>query len=406
MKKKYWKWGLLILLAALLLPVFSVSADEKAGTETQESGSTDEEKDIMTKDEFNDIQSQTEDKVLKEIDVKGIDKVLKEIFPDKKVRFGDVLAALLDDGETISPKLIGDFVTDSLFYVVKSNKTAMMYLLLIVIVAAVFSNFSSVFQNRQIADISFYIVYILLITACLHTFTQTVDVVSTGIENIVTFMRVLGPAYFICMAISTGSVSAVAFYNIVLFLIYLVELVILHFLLPLIHVYLMMRVLNFLAEEDYLSKFAELLELLVGWSLKTLLACITGISVVQGLLSPAVDSVKRSAFTKGVEVIPGIGDAIGGVTEVILGTAVLVKNGIGLAGALICVGICIIPILNMGMLTIMYKLMAALIQPISDKRIVEALASVGNGYQMLLKVVFTTAVLFLLTIAVAAVFTS
>ena len=54
----------------------------------------------------------------------------------------------------------------------------------------------------------------------------------------------------------------------------------------------------------------------------------------------------------------------------------------------------------------MYKLMAALIQPISDKRIVEALASVGNGYQMLLKVVFTTAVLFLLTIAVAAVFTS
>ena len=82
------------------------------------------------------------------------------------------------------------------------------------------------------------------------------------------------------------------------------------------------------------------------------------------------------------------------------------KNGIGLAGALICVGICIIPILNMGMLTIMYKLMAALIQPISDKRIVEALASVGNGYQMLLKVVFTTAVLFLLTIAVAAVFTS
>ena len=335
MKKKYWKWGLLILLAALLLPVFPVSADEKAGTETQEGGSTDEEKDIMTKDEFNDIQSQTEDKVLKEVDVKGIDKVLKEIFPDKKVRFGDVLAALLDDGETISPKLIGDFVTDSLFYVVKSNKTAMMYLLLIVIVAAVFSNFSSVFQNRQIADISFYIVYILLITACLHTFTQTVDVVSTGIENIVTFMRVLGPAYFICMAISTGSVSAVAFYNIVLFLIYLVELVILHFLLPLIHVYLMMRVLNFLAEEDYLSKFAELLELLVGWSLKTLLACITGISVVQGLLSPAVDSVKRSAFTKGVEVIPGIGDAIGGVTEVILGTAVLVKNGIGLAGALV-----------------------------------------------------------------------
>lgn len=407
MKRKKWKWALFLLLALLLVPPLLVTADEKEGTET--SGSAEDRdtgKETLTEEELNDIQSQTEDKVLEDIDLKEIDKVLKDIFPDTRVSFGDVLSALMDEKGTISPELIGDFLTDSLFYVVKSNKTAMTYLLLIVIVAAVFSNFSSVFQNRQIADISFYIVYILLITACLHTFAQTVDTVSASLENLVVFMQVLGPAYFICMAVSTGSVSAVAFYNIVLVLIYLVELVILHFLLPLIHVYLMMRILNFLADEDYLTKFSELLELLVGWSLKTLLACITGISIVQGLLSPAVDSVKRSAFTKGVEVIPGIGDAIGGVTEVVLGTAVLVKNGIGMAGALICAGICIIPIMNMGILTLMYKLMAALVQPISDKRIVEALASVGTGYQMLLKVVFTTGVLFLLTIAVAAVFTS
>ena len=43
----------------------------------------------------------------------------------------------------------------------------------------------------------------------------------------------------------------------------------------------------------------------------------------------AMDTVKRSALTRGTEAIPGIGDAIGGVTEVIFASAVLVKNGIG-----------------------------------------------------------------------------
>ena len=262
------------------------------------------------------------------------------------------------------------------------------------------------FQSRQIAQTGFYVVYILLITACLYTFQQTVVSVSESLENLNVFMRVLGPAYFMSMAVATGSTSSIAFYSLVLFLIYLVELLILNVMLPLIHVYLMIRVLNFLSDEEYLSKLAELLDTVIAWSLKTMLACVTGISLVQGVLSPAVDTVKRSAFTKGAEMIPGIGDVLGGVTEVILGTAVLIKNGIGMAGVLIVAGICLIPILNMGALTLMYKGLAALIQPISDKRIVEAISSVGDGYHMLLRVVFTTGVLFLITIGVAAAATS
>ena len=145
-------------------------------------------------------------------------------------------------------------------------------------------------------------------------------------------MSVLAPAYFICMALAVGSISSIAFYNLVLLLIFLVEMVILHFLLPLIHVCLMVRVLNFLSDEEYLSKFAELLQTIVGWGLKTLLALITGAGIVQGILNPSMDAVKRSAFTKGAEMVPGIGDIFGGVTDVVLGTAVLIKNGIGMAG--------------------------------------------------------------------------
>jgi stage III sporulation protein AE len=90
------------------------------------------------------------------------------------------------------------------------------------------------------------------------------------------------------------------------------------------------------------------------------------------------------------------------VTDVVLGAAVLIKNGIGVAGAIVLVGICIVPIVQMIIMSLMYKLAAALVQPVSDRRITGCISSVSEGYELLVKVIFTMAVLFLLTIAVVA----
>ncbi|MDU7710155.1 MAG: stage III sporulation protein AE, partial [Clostridium sp.] len=200
--------------------------------------------------------------------------------------------------------------------------------------------------------------------------------------------------------------SSLIFYNIVLFLIYVVEVLILRFLLPVINIYIMVQVLNYLAGEEYLSQFAELLSKMVTWILKTLVTCVIGINVIQGMLAPAIDALKRSALTKTAEAIPGIGNAIGGVTDVVLGTAVLIKNGIGMAGAAVMIAICAIPIVQMALMTLMYKLTAALVQPVSDKRITGCISSVSQGYELLMKVVFSTGLLFLLTIAVVTASTS
>ena len=183
------------------------------------------------------------------------------------------------------------------------------------------------------------------------------------------------------------------------------EILISKILLPIIHVYMMVRVLNFLSAEEYLSKCAELIEMIVNWSLKSLLACIVGLNLIQGMISPAIDTVKRSTLTRSAEAIPGIGDAIGGMTEVVLGTAVLVKNGIGVTGALICIALCVGPLVQIGCITLLYKLAAAVIQPVSDKRIVGCVETIGEGCRLLMRLVFTTGMLFLLTVAIVAAVT-
>ena len=111
-------------------------------------------------------------------------------------------------------------------------------------------------------------------------------------------------------------------------------------------------------------------------------------------------------MTKAVEAVPGIGSLFGGVTDVLLGTAVLIKNGIGMAGAVILILICSVPVIQMAAMTFLYKFAAAMVQPVSDKRITGCIRSVSEGYRLMLKVLYTTLILFLITIAVVAASTN
>ena len=352
------------------------------------------------------VESGAESKLFSEFDLSEIDNSLQKIFPEEKMDFKSLVTSLIEGDGKNAGELIREFISDQFAYEFRYNRQNLAYMLLIAVIAAIFTNFSNAFQNRQVSEISFYVLYILLITMCLNAFRIAMSGIEGHLETLLDFMRVLCPSYFLAVAIASGSSSSLIFYNIVLFLIYVVEVLILRFLLPVINIYIMVQVLNYLAGEEYLSQFAELLSKMVTWILKTLVTCVIGINVIQGMLAPAIDALKRSALTKTAEAIPGIGNAIGGVTDVVLGTAVLIKNGIGMAGAAVMIAICAIPIVQMALMTLMYKLTAALVQPVSDKRITGCISSVSQGYELLMKVVFSTGLLFLLTIAVVTASTS
>lgn len=355
--------------------------------------------------DYNEAGNLAGEKILSEFDFSIIDDKLQELFPDEKMSFQEMIKQFIETKGTKAGKIISNFLSEQISYEFKHNKKNLVYILLLAIIAAIFTNFSNAFQNKQVSEISFYVLYLLLLTLCLNSFKIAVAGVSEKLELILEFMQVLCPTYFLAVSITTGSASSIMFYNIVLFLIYLVEMLVLNFLIPLVNIYIMIQVMNYLSGEDYLSQLSELIKNLVSWILKSLLTCVVGINVIQGMLAPAIDTIKRSAITKTAEAIPGVGKVLGGVTDMVLATAVLIRNGIGVTGAGILLAICAVPILQMFVIMFLYKTIAAFVQPISDKRITSCISSVSEGYELLGKIMFVTAMLFLITIAILTVTT-
>ncbi len=329
-----------------------------------------------------------------------VDHMLEEIFPEEKIKFSE-LVSKITEGEEVWETL-WEFLGQQITYEFQNARRSLIQILLIVLVAAVFHNFSEVFQSQQVAEIGFYVLYMIFVTICIGTFHTLLGTVGEGVTKLLNFFRALGPVYFMGVAITTGSATSIAFYNILLFIIYLADLLIKNMLLPLVQMFFVFRILNEMSKEEYLSKFGDLIQMLIKWILRGFLAGVAGISVIQGMLSPAIDAVKRSVLTRGGEALPVLGDAIGGVTEVMLGTAVLIRNGIGIAGVVICIAICLVPIVQMAGIVILYRLAAAIVQPISEKRMVNCIGNMADGASLLLQIIMTSCALFLIVIAIVA----
>ncbi len=340
--------------------------------------------------------------ILEQLDIRSIEQEMDRILPESAVSFGELLERLLSGDLEMSFSVIWDLIQNLLFQNFATYKNGMIHILIIVLIAAIFTNFSNVLQNKQVAEISFYILYLLLITMTIGTFKTLVTSVTSSVGNLVSFIKVLGPVYLLATSLATGSVTSMGFYSILILIILGVQLIITGILIPLVQILVVLRVLNHLSAEDYLSKFAEFFETIIIWAAKGILTIVIGLNVVQGILGPGLDALKRNAIKKGAESLPVIGDAVGGATEMVVGTAVVIKNGIGIGGAIVCVLIVLGPLLQIAMMCLMYKFTAAVAQPISDKRVVGCISSIADGAGILLRLVFTTGVLFLITIAIVA----
>ena len=338
--------------------------------------------------------------LLETMDFTDVDRMMEELFPQETMGFADAVRQIMLGNTDAGREAMKEMLWERIFGAWEVNRKSILYLILLAIAAAVFIGFSDIFQTRQVSQISFYMIYLLVIGICLASFQAASEWMANGVHTLTGFMKVLYPVYFAAVTVAKGSASSLAFYHLAIILIVVIEELLLHLIVPGIHMYVIIRVMNSLQSEDYLSKFAEFLETAIGWGLKTLMGGMIGLNVIQGMLGPAIDTVKRSAVTRGMEMVPGVGDLLGGTAEVALGTAVLIKNSIGIVGMFLCLVLCLAPLLQLAVITLGYKLAAALVQPVSDKRITECIGGVGEGCRMLMNCIFVTGILFLVTVAI------
>lgn len=270
---------------------------------------------------------------------------------------------------------------------------------LLVISSAILCTIAKAFRNRQISDMGFYMIFLLLFLIMMKSFGTCYELTENVVSNLISFMKVLMPTYLMAVGLGAYRVSAMAYYEGFFLLIYYIQKMIRFVLLPAIRCYVLFSMLGYLGEEKFFFKGHEAIKKIVLWTLKAMLGIVAGVQMVQGMISPAVDEMKHTLLNKGISSLGSIGNVTQNVTEVIIGSGALLKNGIGAAAAVIIISLCLIPAVETSCYALFYQIVAAVSEPIADKRITTVVGQMGEGIGLLVKLLFTIAAMFLLMIA-------
>lgn len=327
---------------------------------------------------------------------------LKQIIPDFNIDMQEILQNILHGEVGNALKLLWEGIQGKLLAEIGGMKNIFVSILVLGIISAFFFNFTDVFKTHQIADIGFYLLYLLLMAVLMKSFLAAAGIASKAVGDIVMFIKMFIPTYFMAVGAAAGAATAVVYYQFTLFLVYGVEKILQCVLLPLIYGYVILALMNGIWAEERLVLILEFLKKGIGFGLKVAMGAITGFSLFQSMITPVIDSLHTSAVKKAISVIPGIGNFAEGVTEMVIGSAVLIKNSIGVLLLLLLLAVCLIPLIKLFLIACVVKGSAALIGIVSDKRITGCTDRVGDGNMLLFKTTFTAMALFIITIAIVA----
>lgn len=341
-------------------------------------------------------------KFLEDMQLDELQSLLDEILGSSSFSLLDSLGKIISGQQPFSREVLLEAVYQAVFGEVERQRGILFQIILLILAQALFSNFSKAFEKGMVGDACFYVVYMILFAILVKTFGELSVNLSEQLSIIVTLMKGVAPAYYLAIAASSGISSAAVFYQVILLLILGIETLLANFVLPCVNLYVLLELVNYLSKEDILSRLSDLLRTLVEWSLRTMLGVLVGMQMIQGLVAPVIDSLKRTTLGKTASAIPGVGNAINSVTEIILTSAVLIRNSLGAVFLIAFILWGVTPLIRYGINALLYKLLAALIQPISDKRMVGCLSIMGEGCVLLLKTLFTVQVLCMITIVVIA----
>ncbi len=335
-------------------------------------------------------------------DLQEMERSFAEMFPGFSIDIKQLVTLIMQGDFFRAGEVFMQAVKEGFAGELSGIREVLVSILIIGIVSALFSNFSDLFSGKQVSQVGFYFLYLLLMAVLTRAFISATELAVSTMENTVLFVKMFIPTWFLSVGAAGGSGTAVFYYQVMLVAVYLVESFLLNILVPFVFCYVVLALLNGIWAEERLSLLLELLKKGIVFTQKLAMGVVTGLSLVQSVILPVVDGLKISALRKAVAAIPGIGKMTDGVTELIIGSAVLIKNSMGILLLFLLLMACLVPLLKLFVIGGIMKFGAALTGVVSDKRISGLADKVGEGCFLLLRCLFTSIALFLIVIAVVA----
>lgn len=346
------------------------------------------------------------EKQLDNLNINEITNIIKKINTDTKEYFGDIefksiIQRIVKGEKVFEEEKILNGILKLLLDEFMKNIDLILQLLLLAIISAILINLQNSFENETISNIANFIIYIILISIIIKSFVLAIDIGKDAIDNMVIFMQVLLPILMTLLMAVGGLASSSLLHPLILASIGIFSTLIKQIIIPLIFFSTILSLVNKLTDKVQVSRIASLLKEIAIITIGISLTIFMGVMTIQGVSSSQLDGLTiRTAKFAINNFVPIVGGFLSDAMDTVLGCSLLLKNSIGIIGVVVLFLIIIIPALKLLSLIFVYRLAVAIIEPISDERIVDGLIETSKSIIILLGLLLTVTVMFIISITI------
>lgn len=346
------------------------------------------------------------EKMLDSLNLKEIDSYWRHInntYGDYIPEVGQKnIIELIKSEEKITFKSSINGLLKYLLFEIIENGKLLGSLIILTLFSALLQSIQTAFENSTVSKIAYFVVYLVLISIVMHSFHVVFGYVQETIELMSNFMFALLPLLLGLLA-SVGQVFTVSFFQpIIIFFIQVSGVFTTTFILPMLYLAALLMIVSNLNEQFKATHLADLLKSISLGALGVFLTIFLGMTSIQGAATAVQDGIalKTTKFITG-NFIPVVGRTFTDAAETVLSAALILKNGIGLIGVTVIIFIAVFPMIKIMIISFIYKLAAALLQPLGATPMINSLHVVSKYMMYILAcLVIVTFMFFFLIIIV------
>lgn len=315
--------------------------------------------------------------------IENSNKYTGEFFED--IDISEILNSAISgniDNQSLYQRILNLFGTE-----LQTGIKTLLSILVIIIIHSILKAVSENLENDTISTIIYYVQYIAIVTIILSNFSDIVQMVKDTANNLVGFMNCLVPI-LLSLMIYTGSITTGSVIEpIILFMINFIGNLIETVFIPITLIIAAICIVSKISDKVQIEKLSKFMKSSLIWVLGIILTIFVGVLSIEGTLSSSVDGITaKTAKAVVSSAVPIVGKILGDAVDTVLGCGIILKNAVGVVGVIIVIGICIMPIIKLGILTICYKLVSSVCEPIADGKIISLLDQIGDIFKILLAI--------------------
>lgn len=378
-------WVLLILaLIFYLVPAGIVMAEDNTGNSSYSWQETMNNLDMQT---FEDYKN-------------SIDGELSPYLDKKSVK--EWMADFIKGNWEFDFKQVTENMIRFLFKEVAANSSLLGKLIILSVLAALLVNLQTSFASG-VARASYLACFLALCAIAISSFKIVLGIGQQTIDNMVSFMMGMLPPMLVLVA-GLGNVNtsvmlfpilmttATAFANAIKTIVF-----------PLIIMSAILSLANHMSETIKVERMAKFFRQMAQISLGFFLTLFVGIVTLRSLYASVLDKVAlRTTRFITDNAIPIVGKTLSDTIEVAAGYVVMLKQALGIFGVLIIFGIIIFPLLKVAAIVLIYKVTAAIVEPMGDSKTAAVLETMSTHLLLMLAAIASVGLMFFIMTAIVA----